>query len=314
MRLPHGAGQTATLVLCAITVAPLAHAQSHLMPDGWTLTIAVTSDSGAHAKPKTTLLRHRFAGHLLRMDSPTGTVQTASGAHVGLPYFIYDDSAHTRTLVDPRDRRASVTNESATPNRSSANFGFEFVGHPRMSIEDLGDGEPIIGHPTRLYRVTVSFVSQQLFRGQPCRRTTDTVELLWTATDVPRVERLRAYVRDIPPAPADMNSQVTDSLRRFDLKRERMIRGFILRSILTTRKPTPAGGRLAVVSKMEVTELVHGPIARSLFTVPEGYSTTPTLASSREGSSLSSIPGNPAETARIDSLVSAVLRQMLCDP
>jgi hypothetical protein len=313
MRLPHGAGQTAIL-LCAITVAPNAHAQPRLMADGWTLTVALSSDSGARSKAKTTMLRHRFLGHLLRIDSPTGILQDSRGSSVGFPYFIYDDSAHTRTLVDPHARSVSVTNEPASTDRAASHFGFEFVGRPRMNIDDLGDGESILGHATHKYRVTVSFVSQQLFRGQPCRRTTDTIELLWTAKDLPREERLRAYVRDLPPSSSNLNGQVIDSLRRFELRRERIIRGFVLRSILTSNKPTAAGGRLSIVSRMEVTELARGPLARSLFAVPEGYATTPVLASTSAESSLGHAPANPAETARIDSLVSAMLRQMLCDP
>jgi hypothetical protein len=311
MRLPHGAGPLA--VCCAITVARPANAQASRAFDGWTLTLAVSSDSGTSSKPRKTFLRHRFAGHLLRIDSPTGTAMDSRGRTVGLPYFIYDDSAHTRTLVDPRGRRVSVTPEPANPN-GAANFGFEFVGRPRMSIDDLGAGEPILGHPTHEYRVTVSFVAQQLFRGKPCRRTTDTVEQLWTATDVPRVERLRSYVRDFPPSITELHGPVIDSLRRFNLRRERMIRGFVLRSILRSRKPSLAGELATITDKMEVTELSHGPLSRSLFVVPEGYATTPVLASSAPESSARRAPNNPAETARIDSLVSAVLRQMLCDP
>lgn len=312
MRHPHGAGPI-TALLCATAVALPRHAQAQAALDGWTMTVAISSDSGPGSQRHTAKLRHRFAGHLLRIDSPEPSRYVSRDQTGTFPYFIYDDSAHTRATVEPRVKAVTLSDEPEPLSRALRYSGFEFIRPPRLRVEDLGAAGAILGHPTRAYRVTVSFMAQQTFRGRPCRRTLDTVEQLWAATDLPRVERLREYVRDFPPAKTELHGQVIDSLRALDLRRERMIRGFVLRSVLTSRKPARTGS-IVLTDRMEVTELSRGPIPRTLFVVPPNFASKAVEDGESSGSASPLAPLSAEEIKRLDSVIIDGFRRVICDP
>jgi hypothetical protein len=54
-----------------------------------------------------------------------------------------------------------------------------------MTSQDLGPGEPILGHPTHKYSVTMSYVAQTTVLGAPCKRTMVTVPAGYATISLP---------------------------------------------------------------------------------------------------------------------------------
>jgi hypothetical protein len=184
-----------------------------------------------------------------------------------------------------------------------------FIVAPTMAMRDLGPGEPILGHPTHKFRITMSYVAQTTLLGSPCRRTANSVETIWVAADLQREEQLRIYVRDSRPTTNAEFGPVGDSLARLRLHRERLINGLILRDETVLTKPSAGGTPAKVTSTTEVLELSHGPIPRSMFAVPAGYKMlTRPARGPVDSASLK------ARRAAIDSSVNVRMHALMCDP
>lgn len=83
--------------------------------------------------------------------------------------------------------------------------------------------------------------------------------------------------------------------------------------MIRTTRPRPGGASHTSSSTIEVTELAHGPLERSLFEIPAGYLTTtapaqPPVLSPAESTA------RAAQLAKIDSTINARLHAPLCDP
>jgi hypothetical protein len=195
------------------------------------------------------------------------------------------------------------------PHDSAAHF----VSAPTMTMRDLGPGEPILGHPTHRYSFTESYVAQTTLFDQPCKRTVNSVELIWTATDLPREEKLRRYVFDARPPTGTPLGYVNDSLARIRLHRERLVNGFLLRSESSITRPGAHGTNTTTKITMEVSELAHGPVPRSLFAVPDGFTLTgravPAAIRTRAESA-----ALRERRAKVNSQVSERMHAIMCDP
>lgn len=291
--------------LAGMALAVQLHAQGTI--DGWKITVRTTTDSGSLEHKHWFTRTMWIAGHFVR----TETQELSSVARPGaLAAAISDDSANTTMLVVDKTRTAMASALPATvrlqlPNDSTSRF----IVAPAMTTRDLGAGEAILGHPTHKYRVTTSYVSQTTVLGSPCKRTVNSVETIWAATDLQREEQLRKYVRDIRPATGIELGPVGDSLRQFALHRERLINGLILRSEVASARPSARGAPIKVTVTTDVLELSHGPIQRSMFVVPADYKIIPP-------------PKRPpldsaqlkARRAAVDSSVSGRMRALMCDP
>jgi hypothetical protein len=231
--------------------------------DGWTLTVKSTVDSGRSAKPRVSISRYRVTARTARTDTERLDAAPSLEA-VGNPVMLVDDSAHTTTQISERQRSAAVIAGSFNTDVTlSVDPTSRFIVSPTMTIRDLGAGERILGHATHKYSVSTAAVSRTTFGGRPCRRTIDSVEQLWVAADLPREERLRNYVRDVHVNLNVQHGAVPDSMARLRAKRERLINGFVLRSITTSKAPDATGVVRTTTTTLEVTEQIPSVRARS---------------------------------------------------
>lgn len=248
------------------------------------------------------------AGHLARTELSDPRMAGA-GPEFALPIAIVNDSAHTMTFIVDRTRSASVTQLPAAPQIGRWNdTTSRFIVAPAMTMHDLGAGEPILGHPTHKYRITMSYVAQEPLMGLPCKRTVNSDETIWAATDLQREQNLRQYVRDSRPLTNVELGPVMDSLQRLRLHRERLINGLILRSATALTKP---GSAVTVTTTLEVTELTHGPIPEAMFAVPAGYTTLPTPPRTASPAAESAAR---ARIAARDSIIRTKVRAAVCEP
>ncbi len=277
--------------------------------DGWKLTVRLTTDSGNLDHKHWLTRKMVIAGHFVRTEMPDAPIPLGPrGIHT--PTMISDDSAHTTITLLDNVRSAMVTPIGSTVQLPAINDSTSrFIVAPTMAMRDLGAGEPILGHPTHKYSISTSYISQTAMLGSPCKRTVNSVETIWVATDLQRVEQLRKYVLDSRPTTNVELGPVGDSLARLRLHRERLINGLILRGESVLTKPSAAGAPIKVTMTTEVLELSHGPIPRSMFAVPADYKmlTRPTRPPV-DSASLK------ARRAAIDSGVSGRMHALLCDP
>jgi hypothetical protein len=278
--------------------------------DGWKLVVRNTIDSGGVDHRHWTTSTMWIAGYLTRTEVSdprlVGVVPSFTPATT-----VVNDSAHTMTFIVDRSRSASVTQLAATPQLGRwSDTTSRFITAPTMTMHDLGAGEPILGHPTHKYSVTISYVAQEPLMGLPCKRTVSSEETIWAATDLQREENLRQYVRDSRPLTNVDLGPVMDSLQRLHLHRERLVNGLILRSAITLTKPASGGAANPVTTTMEVIELTRGPIPKSMFVVPTGYTVLPTPRSAPNPAAESALKARLAER---DSIVRERVRAAVCD-
>ncbi len=268
----------------------------------------MTTDSGSLDHKHWFTRKIVIAGHFVRTEMPDGPIPPGPrGIHT--PTLISDDSAHTTIALMDDVRRAMVSPIASTIQLPAMNDSTSrFIVAPTMAMRDLGAGEPMLGHPTHKYSISTSYVAQTTLLGTPCRRTTNSVETIWVATDLQRVEQLRKYVLDSRPTTNVELGPVGDSLARLRLHRERLINGLILRGESVQTRPSAAGATTKVTFTTEVLELSHGPIPRSMFAVPADYKmlTRPTRPPV-DSASLK------ARRAAIDSSVSVRMYALMCD-
>ena len=276
--------------------------------DGWKITVRTTTDSGGLEHKHWMTSTMHVAGHFVRTELPDAPIPPGPSG-IRTPTMISDDSTHTTIALLENVRSAMVTPIGSSIQLSATNDSTSrFIVAPAMTTRDLGAGEPILGHPTHKYTVTLAYVAQTTLLGSPCKKTVNSVETIWTATDLQRVEQLRKYVHDSRLAGGEFGP-VGDSLRKLNLHRERLINGLILRSQTVLTKPSAGGATTKVTMTMEVLDLFHGPIPRAMFVVPAGYKmlTRPTRM--------------PVDSARlkarresIDASLAPRMHALVCDP
>jgi hypothetical protein len=279
--------------------------------DGWTMTVKSTVDSGSGTTPRVTVSRYRVSAHVARTDIQQQNFSSGL-ANAGTPVMLVDDSAHTTAVFLEHQRSATIIPASSRIDLAPRNDSLSrFIVPPVMTMSDLGAGEAILGHPTHKYSVATSHVSRITIGSRLCRRSQNSVEQIWTATDLDRQERLRNYVRDARANVTVERGPVPDSLARLRMHRERLVNGFVLRSITTNKAPDARGVVRTTTSTMEVTELEHGSIPRSLLAIPEGFTTITMPPQTPRNAAESTAVA--ARKARIDS-ATARMSALLCEP
>jgi hypothetical protein len=136
---------------------------------------------------------------------------------------------------------------------------------------------------------------------------------VWAARDIANDTRVAGYLRNAHVDVLAEHGPVADSLEKLRVRRERLIDGPVLRSVITTKRADATGNVRTTTTTTEATELLHGPLARSLFQIPAGFTTAifPPEAPFR----------TPAESVKFaeigpaaDMSIKASLRRALCDP
>lgn len=295
--------------LAGIAFAGQLQAQATI--DGWKIVERTTADSEGVPMRMPVISRVYITDHQVRWERAQEKFQNLD-PKVDFAVRITDDTAHTTTLFIASQRRASVSKTAPPTSRTSDDPTSRFLAGPVMTMHDLGPGGSIAGHPTRKYRITLSYVANTTLDGRPCQRTSNSVEEIWAASDILNEPHFRGILTDVPN-PVIEHGPVGDSLASLFLHRDRFINGVVLRSIVSRKRPDATGTVRTTTVTMEVTELSQGPLARSLFRVPEGFAT-----STRRTAPVLRTAAESAEFAKIrtatDASIRASMRRALCDP
>jgi hypothetical protein len=249
-------GQPLTLFFA---IACAAHAQAPA--NGTTVTMQARIDSGGTTKPVEMSMRRQTAGNRSRMETtPTSGAAPAAGAEGVVVIFRGDDS--TMITITPSQRTAMIMAQSMVTSFAPS-FTENLTGH---TVEDLGPGEPILGHATRHYRVTTTGTFEISMMGEKCSAPLNATSEHWIAPDVD------LGLTDTLGSGSPFGSGVNPigKMKRTGVP-STMPKGGVLRSIAKSQRKGPDGSQLTVTSTTQVTELVQGPLDSSVFAPPADY-------------------------------------------
>jgi hypothetical protein len=245
-------------VLCAIVATQGCDSRS---AQGWVISTSTWSDSGIPGHDVTWTTRGQLLGTKLRITS------SGVGAALG-NFIILDSAAGTITTVFPKGKLVLTSNWTAPARGTPPLITLEAHVDSGYVVDDLGRGEPILGHTTQRYRETLGYELRIAAGSDSCRRHRRSVTELWVTTDtgVPDIEAAARRLSSVPnPIKA---SNVTRMLAE---KRGESILGVLLKQTSTMHDSAGPGDSVATHSRWEVTELKRASIDPADFRAPSGY-------------------------------------------
>jgi hypothetical protein len=221
-----------------------------------------STDSGIPGHNATVTVRARVLKDKIRFTMP-GTAAAAFGN-----YTIVDSAAGTVAKVFPKGNLVLLWSSKSGISETAPIIKVEVHVGPGYAMEDLGGGEPILGHATHRYRETLPYETHVTVGGDSCTRHLRTVSELWVTPDsgVPDIE-----------APIRINANGIGSIASSNAfktiaeARGSRIRGVVLRRTTTSTNPLAVNNSLAIHSSWEITELKRHAIDASEFEAPSGY-------------------------------------------
>ena len=221
-----------------------------------------STDSGIPRHNATVTVRARVLKDKFRFTM-TGTAAAAFGN-----YTIIDSAAGTVTTVFPKGKLVLLSNSKSTISGTAPIITVEIHVNPGYAMEDLGGGEPILGHATHRYRETLPYETHVTVGGDSCTRHRRAVSELWVTPDsgVPDIE---ASIRNIGSGIGSIVS--SNALKTLAETRGSRIHGVVLRRTTTSIDPLAVNDSLAIHTRWEITELKRDAIDASDFEAPSGY-------------------------------------------
>jgi hypothetical protein len=268
MRIVHIARNAfATLLVASLAFAGEAGAQG--LSYDMSTTATGPDRTGAVATRNMMIAHGQFTSGNSRIDV---TQSMAPGGMMGTgTYMITNSVKRTVTSVDPAKRQYSVI-DLAELGKAGTDMQAAMGGVAKMeladvkvSLEDLGAGEPLEGYSTFKYRLTQSWTMKMTVMGRtistPSLSTTD----IWVA---PQLDGLMdPGARPSASAPtgpmAELSTQVAAAYGK-------MRRGVMLKRVSTSESGEGARKRSTTVTTT-ITNVKKSAISASVFEVPAGY-------------------------------------------
>jgi hypothetical protein len=233
--------------------------------DAWKMTVTTTSDSGGSTPSQTLTMRVMAANDIVRTE-----IDAAAGSPTAGFYVLMNGATGRMTNVMPAQRIAMTSSGLAGLFGPGGMIQVEIVGEPLFTVEDLGVGEPVLGHPTRHYRATQRAVFLLTVAGVSCRRTMSSVTDEWSATDLAVPAAIRQSMLR-PFGPAESTSPFGAAAAKLQAIHDERVKGIVLRAESSVDRPNSASGPRTVKSRIEVTELAKVQMDSSSFAIPAGY-------------------------------------------
>jgi len=196
---PHKSGPMTPIfrllpLASTVLIASASGAQAPTTVPGWTVTTNITTDSG-DGRRSAVALRKQVTARNLRLEfvqmSGFAGAQSIEGT-----YTILDTVDSTMTSVMPAQHMATVMGLGfLDPSKTGFALGEQHL--TRSNLEDLGDGEVILGHATHHYRLTTAGTGDVTMMGQTCRTRLDAVSEMWIAPDVDFGPELEASMKHL---------------------------------------------------------------------------------------------------------------------
>jgi hypothetical protein len=211
----------------------------------------------------------QFTGGNSRIDiiesmAPGGMMSTGT-------YMITNGSKGLVTSVDPAKRQYTVIDiaelgkEASDMQASLGGVAKTEISNVKVSLEDLGAGEPLDGYATYKYRLTQAFTMNMTVMGHtmstPSQSTTD----IWIA---PQLDGLmdpgsRPPMTVAPGPMAELTKQLVAEYSK-------MRKGLMLKRV-STRVGGSAGHERTTTVTTTITNVKKTAISASVFEVPAGY-------------------------------------------
>jgi hypothetical protein len=281
----------ATMLVASLALTTTLHAQG--LSYDMSTTGSGPDRSGAVMTRKFLSAHGQFAAGMSRIDvteslSPGGMM--AAGT-----YMITSRSKGTVTSVDPAKHQYTVIDiaelgKTATDLQAAmggvAKTEFADV---KVSLEDLGAGEPLEGYATYKYRLTQSFTMNMTIMGRtistPSQSTTD----LWVA---PQLDGLMDPSSHPPTGTvsgpmAELTSQLTTAYGK-------MRKGLMLKRVSTSEGGTGAHKHTTIVTTT-ITNVRKAAINPGVFEVPAGYTKVALLDAAAEAGAAAHARPTPRE-------------------
>jgi hypothetical protein len=233
-------------------------AQDTQNAQGLAYSMAVAIDSGSH---KTSMaIAVEVLGSKLRMS----TKADIAGAPFDM-YMIVDSAAGTFTTVFPAQSMVNVASSSLLSDPAAVGYSMELAGVPKFDVVDLGAGEPILGHTTRHYRLTASYVTRTTIGTDVCSNPTSGVTDFWTTSEIDAPNMLASMRRFFPGVARDPIVGSLDSIWKVTMK------GVVLRQVATGSIVLAGEDTIHVRSSWELTDLKPGSVDPKDFEIPQDY-------------------------------------------
>ena len=179
----------------------------------------IVIDSGGHKNT----VSMRF--EVLRTKFRMSTKADVAGAPLDM-YMIIDSAAGTFTTVMPAQSMVNVASSSMLNDPAAAGYSMELAGVQKFDVVDLGAGEPILGHATRHYRLTASYVARTIIGADVCSNPTRGVTDFWTTREINAPNMLASMRRFLPVSGRGPLTGKLDSIRIAQIK------GVVLRQVV----------------------------------------------------------------------------------
>jgi hypothetical protein len=248
----------------AVAAGALAAAQScgSRRSPGWEMTAAVSSDSGTSTHGLTGIMTAEILGNRVRF-AVSGMAGSAFGN-----YMIVDSGTKTLTSVYPKGRLAVVSHPAEMTSGGSLHVTMVNRLRPGYSVEDLGPGEPVLGHRTHHYRESFTYDAIIKAGGDSCSSEKRHVAEVWVTSD--------SGVPDWAIISKSMSTLVSpaissDMMKQLATARGQHIAGVALKTLSTVTSIGTNGDSSMVHSKWEVTAMRHVAIDATEFQIPSGY-------------------------------------------
>jgi hypothetical protein len=260
--------------LGAIAILPIltaARTGASVAAEGWSFLWTSTSTARG-AQP--TEMRVRIAGQLARIDY----VRAPQGMKRG-SYIILDAEQGLMTMVSPSDKTAMLLPVGGLTSMLGA-MGAQGlvkmdVSDVSVSVQDLGSGELILGHPTHRHLLKQSMTTSVSIMGmkRTSRSVTDTE--MWIATDIPaaQIRVFEEFGRNFAQS-SGIGALGGEGLQQLQAELQSKVpRGFPLKQVATT-VTDPDGKATTSTTTTEVKEFQQASIDEAIFVVPADYKVT----------------------------------------
>jgi hypothetical protein len=230
----------------------------------------------------------QFAGGNSRIDiiesmAPGGMMSTGT-------YMITNGAKGLVTSVDPAKRQYTVIDiaelgKTATDMQNSlGGVAKTEIANVKVSLEDLGAGEPLDGYATYKYRLTQSFTMNMTVMGRTMSTPSQSTTEIWVA---PQLDGLmdpssRPPMTVAPGPMAELTKQLVAEYSK-------MRKGLMLKRVSTRVGGSGGHERTTTVTTM-ITNVKKSAISPSVFEVPAGYTKVAMFDAMAEGA--------PAQHAR----------------
>jgi hypothetical protein len=226
---------------------------------GWAYTVKMTVDSGGATKPISIGMRQYVTEKNMRMDfDMTGIAGMPPAMGAGGAYMIFNNADTTMTTVMSDSHTAMIMGaDYLAAVRDEA----QSDAKPKSAIADLGAGETILGHKTHKYRLTTTTKDSAI--PAACHEMESVIDM-WIAPDID-FDAIQKEVGDRFGSVGGLGDMMTEA----GVAQAQVPKGAPLRMIVKSHDPALPTKVLTI--SMQFSDLTHGPIADSLFTVPAGF-------------------------------------------